>query len=600
MLNKNHVRSACIAGVFWGLSYYSLCAQAADELQPVVVTATRTAQLADQTVTPAIVITRQDIELSQSRDVAELLRFHAGIELSRNGGPGQTTSLFVRGTDSDHVIVMIDGIKINARTVSIAAIQNINPDLIEQIEIVKGPRSSLYGSEGIGGVINIITRKSAQADDIIQADAGAGTDNTRQLHIGYHTLVKNARFGIDAKGFKTDGFPTLSNSSTDRGYENNSLNTYVNTALGATQVALAYWTAQGTTEYVTFLGDPVDQDFRNSVGSMSVKSAFGSHGSANLKLSRAIDDIAQNQSDDQAKTTRNAVDFQSDFDINGNNLLSAGWYYAEEKVDYVSFGSALPEAGRNNIVKAVFLQDDFKFAANHLVAALRYTDDKNFGDETTYNLDYGYSFSPQLRLLAGVGTGFRAPSPVDRYGFGGNPDLKAETSQNFELGSRYQPDNHHSFSASLFQNDIDNLINYNFATSALENIGRTRIRGLELGYQLRRQNWSSRMEILFQDPHDRDTGDRLLRRAKRILTAAVQYQKSAHTIGMDLLATSDREDFDATLPSYGLVNFNYTYRLNPAWQFKTHIENLFDKEYQLASGFNAQDRFIMLSVAYQR
>ncbi|MCI0505871.1 MAG: TonB-dependent receptor [Gammaproteobacteria bacterium] len=599
MINKNHVKFACFAGFFWGFLYYPAAVLAADDIEPVIVTATRTAQIADQTLTPAIVITRQDIEVSQSRDVAELLRLHAGIELSRNGGPGQTTTFFVRGTESDHVIVMIDGIKINARTVSIAAIQNISPDLIEQIEIVKGPRSSLYGSEGIGGVVNIITRKSTQADDIIQADAGAGTDNTRQFHAAYHTMVNNTRIGIDAKRFTTDGFPALTTSSIDRGHENNSLNAYVNSTFGSTRIDLAYWTARGATEYLTFLGDTADQDFNNNVGSVSVKSALGAHASAHLKLSQAIDDITQNQSDDRAKTTRDAVDFQSDIDINDNNLLSAGLYYADEKVDFISFGSALPDAGKNNIVKAVFLQDDFTFASNHLVAALRYTDDRNFGSETTYNLDYGYSISPQLKLLAGIGTGFRAPSHVDRYGFGGNPELKAETSKNIELGSRYKPDNQHSFSASLFQNDIDNLINWDFSTSMLENIGRARIRGLELGYQLRRQNWSSRVEIIFQDPRDQVTGDILLRRAKRSLTMAVQHQKNQHMIGAELLATSERADFDTTLPSYGIVNLNYLYRLNPAWQVKTHIENLFDKEYQLASGYNAQNRFLMLSIEYQ-
>ncbi|WP_455206242.1 TonB-dependent receptor domain-containing protein [Kaarinaea lacus] len=599
MIRKNRYKFTCFTVVLGGVLLHLATAQAADEMDPVVVTATRTAQIADQTLTPTIVITQQDIQLSQSRDIADLLRFHAGIELSRNGGPGQATSLFVRGTESDHVIIMIDGVKMNARTVSLAAIQNMDPDLIEQIEIVKGPRSSLYGSEGIGGVVNIITRKNTQAGDIIRADGGVGSDNSRQIGIGYHTLVNKTRIGVDAKRFTTDGFPTLTNSSLDRGYENNSLNTYVDTEFGTNHVSLSYWMAEGTTEYLTFLGDPADQDFKNSVGAITVTSAISTRASAKLKLSQVIDDITQNQNDDQSKTTRQAVDIQSDVDINENNLLSAGLYYADEEVDFISFGAPLPEDAINNIVKAVFVQDDFQLAANHIVAALRYTDDKNFGDETTYNLDYGYSVSTQLKFLAGLGTGFRAPTPVDRYGFGGNPDLKAETSQNIELGSRFKLDDRHAFSLSLFQNDIDNLINWNSATSALENIGRTRIRGLELGYQLRQKNWSSHVEIIFQDPRDRATGDILLRRAKRSLTASIQYQNKEHTLGADLLATSERKDFDAMLPSYGLVNFNYLYRLNSSWQLKTHIENLLDKQYQIASGYNTQRRFIMLNVEYK-
>lgn len=604
MTRKNRKNAVCIAGVIWGFFNHSVLAQTVNETEPVIVTATRTAQIADQTLTPTIVITQQEIQLSQSRDVAELLRFHGGIDLSRNGGPGQVTSLFVRGTESDHVIVMIDGVKMNARTVSLAAIQNMDPDVIERIEIVKGPRSSLYGSEGIGGVINIITRKSDKPGTIAQAAVGAGSDNTKQYGYAFHTRIKNTRFGIDAKHFDTDGFPTVTTSTIDRGFENNTLNAYVDTTAGATDIGLSFWTAQGTTEYMQFnfvSGNndiPVDQDFNNSVGALSVKSPVSSYGTAKLKLSQVIDEISQNQNNDRSKTTRQAIDFQTDFDVDEHNLLSAGVYYADEEVDFISFNTPLPEDGKDNTVKAVFIQDDFKLAANHLVAALRYTDDKNFGDETTYNLDYSYALSQQLTLLAGVGTGFRSPTPVDRYGFGGNSELMAETSKNIELGSRYKLDDRHSFSLSLYQNDIDNLINWNSATSMLENIGETRIRGLELGYRFRQQNWASRIDVIFQDPRDRTTGDILLRRAKRTLTASVQYDINQHTVGADLLASSKRQDFDTTLAAYGIVNFNYLYRLNDSWQLKTHIENLFDKQYQLASGYNTQRRFFMLNFEY--
>lgn len=605
MIKKNQLNAICIAGIAWGIFHHSSAsAQTTGETEPVIVTATRTAQIADQTLTPTIVITQQDIQLSQSRDVAELLRFHAGIELSRNGGPGQQTSLFVRGTESDHVIIMIDGVKMNAGTVALAAIQNIDPALIEQIEIVKGPRSSLYGSEGIGGIVNIITRKSTQTRDIIQADVGVGSDNTRQIHGGYHTLLNKTRIGIDAKRFTTDGFPTLEDSSIDRGFKNNTLNAYVNSEFGSTKVDLSYWTARGTTEYigldpVSFTDIPVDQDFENNVAALSVNSAINANASVKFKLSQMIDDITQNQSDDRAKTTRQTIDVQSDIEINDSNLLSAGLYYADEEVDAVIFSEPLQEEGKNNTVKAIFVQDDFQLASNHLVAALRYTDDNNFGNETTYNLDYGYAVSAQLRMLAGVGTGFRAPTPVDRFsGFGGNAELKAETSQNIELGSRYKLDQHHTFSVSLFQNDIDNLINWNSATSTLENIGQTRIRGLELGYRLRQQNWTSRINVIFQDPRDRTTGDILLRRAKRSLTASVQYQLQRHSIGADLLASSKRQDFGATLAAYAIVNFNYLYRVNDSWQVTTHIENLFDKQYEIASGYNSQRRFLMLGFKY--
>jgi vitamin B12 transporter len=585
---------------------------ASEDAAPIIVTATRTAQIADQTVTPTIVITEDDIELSQSRDVAEILRFHAGIELSRNGGPGQATSVFVRGTESDHVIIMIDGVKMNARTISTAAIQNINPGLIERIEVVKGPRSSLYGSEGIGGVINIITKKSTQDGDVVQAGVGLGTDNTTQGNIAYYTKVNNTRIGIDAKHFNTDGFPTVTGSTLDRGFENNTLNAYVDTKAGVTEFGLSIWTAQGTTEYMaynpdTFVPDvPTDQDFKNSVGALTVKSPISSFGIAKLNISHMEDENTQNQSDDKAKTTRQAIDFQTDFNLD-NNLITAGLYYADEEVDYIGGGSPLPNEDKNNVIKAVFAQDDYQYGAHHVVAALRYTDNKNFGNKTTYNVDYGYTLNSRVRLLAGIGTGFRPPSHLDRFGaFLGNPDLLAETSQNIELGTRIKLDKHQTLSASLFHNDIDNLIEYDQTTLQMGNIGRSRIRGLELGYQLQMQNWRTYIELTFQDPVDLDTDELLLRRAKRSLTSGAQYYYGNNIIGIDLLATSDRSDFDwdnfqpVTLASYAIVNFNYLYRINSSWQIKSHIENLFNKDYQLAFGFNTQDRFLMIEIVYDK
>ena len=134
----------------------------------------------------------------------------------------------------------------------------------------------------------------------------------------------------------------------------------------------------------------------------------------------------------------------------------------------------------------------------------------------------------------------------------------------------------------------------------LQNIGRTRIKGIELGYRLRAKNWTSRIELVFQDPRNLETDEILVRRAKRSLTSGVKYQSGKSIFGVDLLATSERKDFGTTLSAYGIVNLNYQHRLNSSWQIKAHIENLFDKEYQLAANFNTQDRFIMFEVVYNK
>ena len=161
----------------------SLPAMAQDELEETIVTATRTPVALDAVDAPVIVITRQDIERSLASDVSEILQGHAGLEIARNGGPGQTTTLFMRGTDSNHTVVLIDGVRINPGTIGGAALQNIAPESIERIEIVKGPRSSLYGTDAIGGVVQVFTRGARASDDKSSFSAGAtfGSLDTQQL-----------------------------------------------------------------------------------------------------------------------------------------------------------------------------------------------------------------------------------------------------------------------------------------------------------------------------------------------------------------------------------------------------------------------------------
>ena len=152
---------------------------AQDELEETVVTATRTPVPLDAVGAPVIVITRSDIERSLASDVSELLQAHAGLEIARNGGPGQTTSLFTRGTESNHTVVLIDGVRINPGTIGGAALQNIAPESLERIEIVKGPRSSLYGTDAIGGVVQLFTRGAAK--DGVSTGATFGSDATQQI-----------------------------------------------------------------------------------------------------------------------------------------------------------------------------------------------------------------------------------------------------------------------------------------------------------------------------------------------------------------------------------------------------------------------------------
>lgn len=576
---------------------------AADEtLNPVIVTATRTAQTVDDALAPVIVITREEIERSQAIDIAELLRFYAGLDIARTGGAGSQTSLFLRGTESDHTLIMIDGVKFNPGTTGGAALQNINPEQIERIEIVKGPRSTLYGSEAIGGVINIITRRGKTKGTHATASMAIGEDKTRKFSATVAHTGERFRAGFAVAANNTDGFPArLSSTAGDNGNRNTSINTYFGVALkNGLDIELSHWQSRGNNSYLNFSLAARDQDFTNSVTALTLKATPTDIWSTTLKLSRMEDDLEQNQSTSSSRTTRNVLDWQNDIELNQHHLITTGVSLSSEDVTSVGFSSY----DEKTDVNAIFIQDNIQYGDHQLLLAARNTDHEDFGNNTTWNVEYGYQATSKLKLLAGVGTAFRAPTGNDRFGFGGDPDLQPETSRNVELGLRYKLSQHHNFSVSAFDNKIKNLINliqvpagsFNFVAT---NVGRTRIKGIEFGYKFAKGPWQGRAEAIFQDPKNESNDTLLLRRAKRSLTASVAYTKGLYRIGADMLASGKRDDAgNVTLASFTTVNLNTSYALDKDWRIQARVENIFDEEYELVDDYTTPGRTLLLELRF--
>jgi vitamin B12 transporter len=578
-----------------GLLLISNLAVAAE--QAIVVTATRTAQIADESLAPVIVIDRDQIERSQATDVADLLREHAGLDIARNGGPGQPASLFIRGTESNHVLVMVDGVKINPGTIGGAALQNIDPDLIERIEIVKGPRSALYGSDAVGGVINIITRRAATglAGD---ANVGAGSYDTYKAGASLSKGADDYRAGIDAGYTDSGGFPSRTTSDIDSGYRNLSLNLYGSKRFGDTNVELSHWQAGGTSDYLDFTLAPLSQDFANRVTALRVDAAPKENWTATLRLSQAVDNIDQNQSNDFAHTRRDTLDWQNDLQLDPKQLLTAGLYLAREHTSSSVFGSAFAD---NSNVKALYAQDDVSSGAHRVLVAARYSDHDAFGGHTTWDGEYGYHFSPRTRISAAVGTAFRAPDATDRFGFGGDPTLRPETSRNIELGLHHRLNSQQSLALSAFDNRIKNLIEYDLASNKLMNIGRARIRGIEASYDVQARPWGAHIEAIVQNPRDEVSGEQLARRAKSSLTASLFYDAGRYRVGADWLATGKRKDSpfsDVFNAGYGLLTLTAQTQLGKAWTLQGRLENVTDQPYTLADGYNTAGRSLYVELRY--
>jgi vitamin B12 transporter len=573
-------------------------------LEPVVVTATRTESPAGEVLASVDLVWRDDLVRMPAADLGDALRFVPGVEVARLGGPGQQTSLFLRGTESNHVLVLIDGLRMNPGTIGTAAIQNVAPEFVERVEVVKGPRSTLYGSDAIGGVINIITRRGAVQADSVQA--GYGDYDTRSASFSAGIGDERAEASIAASWLDSAGFPIRSGDDTDRGYENTSFNAYARAGAGPVDLSLSAWYASGTSEYSDFFVTPVDQDFENTALALTADFAPTESWSSKFTVAHAIDDLEQNQSADFLDTKRNTVDWQNDFAVADAHTVTAGVLWQDEQADAESFGA--PYAA-DTTTSQLYLQDQAEFGSHRLLLGAAYTDHETFGGHATWNAEYGYAFGAGSLVTFAAGTAFRAPDATDLYGFGGNPDLEPEESQSFEASWRQAVGERQSFSLTAFRNDIDELIEFvvidpDTFEGENRNVAKARIEGIEAAWQYDGERWGARAAATLQDPRDRTTDARLLRRARENYTAAIARRfGDGHEVAVDLLYAGERRDFgfpsQAVLPAYWLANLSAKVALSERFTLVARVENLFDEDYELASGYNTMGQSFFGALRYE-
>ncbi len=591
---KHHAVLALVASI----TFYSPVYAETTTDGTIVVTASRTPQALSDTLAPVIVISGDELRRSATFDLAEALRFQAGLEIGRNGGPGQASSLFLRGTNSNHTQVLIDGVRVNPGTLGGAALHNIRPEDIERVEIVKGPRSSLYGTEAIGGVINIITRRP-EGRFGADASAGFGSFATRSLSGAIRGRGDGWHAGLHASRLETDGFPPQRASTVARGHDNRTVGASVGGTIAGFEIEGRHWEAQGNTEYLDFFLIPLDQDFKNRVTAIDLAYTWTSNVRSRVQWSQAVDDIRQNQSPDYASTRRDTVDLQLDVALTNGHQINTGAVVTREHTEAQVFGMAFDERPDTKALYAQYQADD---GDRRWVVAARHSSHDAFSSRLTWNAEFGQRLSDTWRITAGAGSAFRAPDSTQRFGFGGNPALQPERSLNIEFGIRGRLSASSSLQWQVYQNRIEDLVTYDMATFSLANIDRARIRGTELTHLLDLGQWTWRQSVVLQDTLDVLTGEPLPRRARRSATSALAFTPNPEvTLGADILLTSRRKDSGFStdyIGGYMLLNLHAQWRPNPNWSVDLRIENALDRDYETALGFPQAGQSAFLRVRY--
>jgi vitamin B12 transporter len=569
--------------------------QTSPTMSNLIVAATKTHLPKQKILIPVTILDAEDIALSGANNLSEILRFIAGIDVTSNGGPGQIASIFMHGSNSNHTLILINGIKINDSATGTAAIQNIHPDLIEKIEIIKAPRTSLYGSNAVGGVINIITKKQTKTGYEIGYKTGSDNTDTINFMGGFHS--SEIQGGIQFHQYKTDGFPARTESNVASGHENDSVNAFLNFDNDNWSLVTNVWQSSGTTEYLDFFLTPVSQDFNNTTGSLDINKIFSDRWVSNLNFGFSRDDIKQNETPDFNDSKKLFFEWQNTIHANDNHQIVAGIYLENEKFDASNYGLDIATEANST---ALYIEDIINRGKHQLLTAARISNKEGIKDKLTWNIEYGFIINPSMRLLLNAGRATRNPSSFDLYGYGGNPELTPEISKNIGIGIAMIPSDKLSVEFSAFSNEITDLITFNYNDFKLYNIEQARIKGIEGHIEYLANDWNVYLNATLQNPKNTTSKQMLLRRPKKTVSLGLRRSFGLLDFNMNLLFSDSRMDFGGVrLDDYVLCNITVQYHLNEHWLIRATINNVTDETYMLANNYNTAQRQGYLGFVYR-
>ena len=593
-------------------------------LPTTVVTASRIAQPLDQVIGDISVIERAELERYSGESVLNALQLQAGVQIINNGGAGKPSSVFIRGANAAHTLVLIDGVRYGSVTLGTPALEHLPVDQIERIEILRGSAASLYGSDAIGGVIQIFTRQNSSTPSV-SLSVGAGTENTQQASVTAGGQFGDTQANITIAHSKTDGINAISNPANSNffadkdGYQNNSISLNLAQNLGAQhQVGARLFWAEGKNQFdgaafdASFNAVAQDYNYRNETqnGAFSIWSRHQlTDGlTTQLQIGRSEDksdsfapQSALNRTDKISKfdTLQDQYSLHNELKI-GAGSLTFGAERLEQKLNS-STNYPVQERSVNSVLAGYIAQ----YQNINVQANLRNDDNSQYGNETTYGVGFSAALSDQVSFGAQHSTAFLAPSFNDLYfPFYGNTNLAPEQSNSKEVFIALRLDGLSS-RLTMYQNDVKDLIQYNPTTFGPSNIGKVKLQGITLNNDWQLDHLQAGFSYDYLDAEDRSSaatrGKQLRYRAKHGGVAHFGMQQDQLSGRIELQSVGSRYTNPSNsqkIAGYTLVNLSGSVEVTPELKIGLRVNNLFDEQYESIKDYGTLGVNGLVSLTY--
>jgi vitamin B12 transporter len=610
--------------------------QAAPQLRETVVTATRTAQPLADLVADVSIVDRATIERSGATGVADLLARLPGVEISRSGGVGGTTSVFSRGGNSQHTAVYLDGVRLDTQSGSGgAAWESIPLAQIDRIEVLRGPAAAVYGSDAINGVIQLFTRKG-QGPATPYVGVGVGSHGLRKLDAGISGAVgSNSAFdySLSLARETSDGFDAqpqrlripgdftstppgdgLRNPDQD-GYRSTSANARVGFQVNrAHRLDATLLASELKSQYDDFSHDPaspVDDLAYTKLRSVGLNwhAQWSDSYSTRLSVTDSYNWYETTPSSYLTTTNLRGYLFQNELRF-GPHLVTAALERREDELENDAVGP-----NRSRTQNAVALGYGLVQGSHTVQLNFRHDNDSGFGGKSTGSAAYGLAITPKLRLTASAGTAFRAPTLYQRFSQYGVSSLQPETSRNLEAGLRYT-DGANSLGLVAYRNKVRNLITFASGSGPCLNGGppvplesrgcyastaRAEYKGITVSGNYAFSGVKLGASADFQNPKDLDTGRQLARRSKQHATLTADTRVGSWLLGAEAQFSGKRFDDEANtrgLSGYSLLNLSASTPIAKDWTLLARVDNLADKQYELARTYATAGRSFYAGVKW--